>query len=117
MTVSEPSDQPRCYSLACEAIAFPTISMADYEWEHFSWSSRTTNQRSLGRSNLNVSALGLGCMGLSHAYGQPVDRQSGIAAADVTLSPADLHEIEAVLSDVTIAGARYSENLQKLVGR
>lgn len=36
-------------------------------------------QRSLGRSNLNVSAVGLGCMGLSHAYGQPVDRQSGIA--------------------------------------
>jgi aryl-alcohol dehydrogenase-like predicted oxidoreductase len=37
------------------------------------------NQRSLGRSNLNVSAVGLGCMGLSHAYGQPVDKQSGIA--------------------------------------
>ena len=37
------------------------------------------NQRSLGRSSLNVSAVGLGCMGLSHAYGQPVDRQSGIA--------------------------------------
>lgn len=37
------------------------------------------NQRSLGRSTLKVSAVGLGCMGLSHAYGQPVDRQSGIA--------------------------------------
>jgi len=36
-------------------------------------------KRSLGRSSLNLSAIGLGCMGLSHAYGQPVDKQSGIA--------------------------------------
>jgi aryl-alcohol dehydrogenase-like predicted oxidoreductase len=35
--------------------------------------------RNLGRSNLSVSAIGLGCMGLSHAYGQPVDKPSGIA--------------------------------------
>ncbi len=35
--------------------------------------------RTLGTSGLEVSAIGLGCMGLSHAYGQPVDRQSGIA--------------------------------------
>jgi aryl-alcohol dehydrogenase-like predicted oxidoreductase len=40
-----------------------------------------------------------------------------IAAADITLSPDDLREIDDVLSNVTIAGARYSENLQKLVGR
>jgi aryl-alcohol dehydrogenase-like predicted oxidoreductase len=36
-------------------------------------------KRNLGTSGLNVSAIGLGCMGLSHAYGQPVDKQSGIA--------------------------------------
>lgn len=35
--------------------------------------------RKLGNSGLEVSALGLGCMGLSHAYGQPVDKQAGIA--------------------------------------
>jgi aryl-alcohol dehydrogenase-like predicted oxidoreductase len=35
--------------------------------------------RKLGTSGLEVSALGLGCMGLSHAYGQPVDEQAGIA--------------------------------------
>jgi aryl-alcohol dehydrogenase-like predicted oxidoreductase len=34
--------------------------------------------RKLGNSGLEVSALGLGCMGLSHAYGQPVDKQAGI---------------------------------------
>lgn len=28
---------------------------------------------------LEVSAVGLGCMGLSHAYGQPVDEEAGIA--------------------------------------
>jgi aryl-alcohol dehydrogenase-like predicted oxidoreductase len=36
-------------------------------------------KRNLGRSNLSISAIGLGCMGLSHAYGQPVEKQSGIA--------------------------------------
>jgi aryl-alcohol dehydrogenase-like predicted oxidoreductase len=35
--------------------------------------------RILGKSSLNISAIGLGCMGLSHAYGQPVDKSSGIA--------------------------------------
>ena len=37
------------------------------------------NKRNLGRSSLSISAIGLGCMGLSHAYGHPVDKQSGIA--------------------------------------
>ncbi|MDE2262214.1 MAG: aldo/keto reductase [Gammaproteobacteria bacterium] len=36
-------------------------------------------KRRLGRSNLEVSAIGLGCMGLSFAYGQPVEKQRGIA--------------------------------------
>jgi aryl-alcohol dehydrogenase-like predicted oxidoreductase len=36
-------------------------------------------KRNLGRSTLNISAVGLGCMGLSHAYGQPVNKQAGIA--------------------------------------
>ena len=35
--------------------------------------------RRLGNSNLEVSAIGLGCMGLSHGYGQPVEKQQGIA--------------------------------------
>ena len=36
-------------------------------------------KRKLGKSNLEVSAIGLGCMGLSFGYGQPVDKQQGIA--------------------------------------
>jgi aryl-alcohol dehydrogenase-like predicted oxidoreductase len=36
-------------------------------------------RRTLGRNNLEVSALGLGCMGMSFSYGQPMDRQEGIA--------------------------------------
>ncbi|HSZ55550.1 MAG TPA: aldo/keto reductase [Tepidisphaeraceae bacterium] len=36
-------------------------------------------KRKLGKRALEVSAIGLGCMGLSYAYGQPVDRQQGIA--------------------------------------
>ncbi len=38
----------------------------------------TTKTRTLGRG-LEVSALGLGCMGLSVNYGQPMDKQAGIA--------------------------------------
>jgi len=43
--------------------------------------------------------------------------EENIAAADIALSPDDLREIDDVLSNVSIAGARYSENLQKLVSR
>ncbi|MCG7400301.1 aldo/keto reductase [Caballeronia zhejiangensis] len=36
-------------------------------------------KRKLGSNGLEVSALGLGCMGLNHAYGSPVDKDTGIA--------------------------------------
>ncbi len=36
-------------------------------------------RRKLGNSALEVSAIGLGCMGLSASYGQPVEKQQGIA--------------------------------------
>src|SRR5258705_8747082 len=39
----------------------------------------TMQKRKPGKSHLEVSALGLGCMGLSFGYGQPVDKQQGIA--------------------------------------
>jgi aryl-alcohol dehydrogenase-like predicted oxidoreductase len=43
--------------------------------------------------------------------------QENIAAADIMLSSDELREIDAVLSNVTITGARYPEQQQKLVGR
>ena len=36
-------------------------------------------KRRLGKSTLEVSEIGLGCMGLSFAYGQPLEKQQGIA--------------------------------------
>jgi aryl-alcohol dehydrogenase-like predicted oxidoreductase len=38
-------------------------------------------------------------------------------AASVQLSPEDLRELGSVASKITVQGARYPENLQKLVGR
>jgi len=43
--------------------------------------------------------------------------QENCGAASVKLSPDDLHELESVASKITVRGARYPENLQKLVGR
>ena len=43
--------------------------------------------------------------------------QENIGAAAVTLTPADLKEIEAAFAAVTVHGARYPEHLQKRVGR
>jgi hypothetical protein len=36
---------------------------------------------------------------------------------DVTLSAADLRDIQGAVSKVTVQGARYPEHLQALVGR
>jgi len=43
--------------------------------------------------------------------------QENCGAASVELSPEDLCELETVASKITVQGARYPENLQKLVGR
>jgi aryl-alcohol dehydrogenase-like predicted oxidoreductase len=40
-----------------------------------------------------------------------------LGAAEVSLSPGELHEIEQALSHIEVHGARYPEHLQKLVGR
>jgi aryl-alcohol dehydrogenase-like predicted oxidoreductase len=40
-----------------------------------------------------------------------------VAAAAVSLSAGDLHDIERTISKVPVQGARYPEHLQKLVGR
>ena len=43
--------------------------------------------------------------------------EENIGAAKVELTAADLHDIEAAIAKVAIQGARYPEDLQKLVGR
>jgi aryl-alcohol dehydrogenase-like predicted oxidoreductase len=43
--------------------------------------------------------------------------EENIAAVDVQLSSADLHQLETAASEIAVQGARYPEELQKLVGR
>ena len=43
--------------------------------------------------------------------------EENIGAVHVTLSPDDLRELETAASKITLQGARYPEELQKLVGR
>jgi aryl-alcohol dehydrogenase-like predicted oxidoreductase len=43
--------------------------------------------------------------------------EENIAAADVELSPEDLRELDAAASKIAVQGARYPEELQKMVGR
>jgi hypothetical protein len=40
-----------------------------------------------------------------------------IGAASVELTPAELRDIESLLSKITVQEARYPEHLQRLVGR
>jgi len=40
-----------------------------------------------------------------------------LAAADLTLTPDDLHEIDAALAGIAVQGERYPPHLAKLVGR
>jgi aryl-alcohol dehydrogenase-like predicted oxidoreductase len=43
--------------------------------------------------------------------------EENLKAASIDLSETDLKEIESAFSSITVQGARYPENLQKLVGR
>ncbi len=43
--------------------------------------------------------------------------EENIGAADIELSPAELSELQAAVSNLEVQGARYPERLQKLVGR
>src|SRR3984893_13344739 len=43
--------------------------------------------------------------------------EENIGAVSVNLTPDDLRDIESAVSKITVQGARYPENLQKMVGR
>jgi aryl-alcohol dehydrogenase-like predicted oxidoreductase len=43
--------------------------------------------------------------------------EENLGAVHLQLSPDDLHELESIASKIPVQGARYSEELQKLVGR
>ena len=43
--------------------------------------------------------------------------EENMAAVSVNLTPDDLREIDSAASKITVQGARYPENLQKMVGR
>ena len=76
-------------------------------------------KRKLGNSNLEVSAVGLGCMGMSFGYGPPGDKQEMISLirSAVELTSDDLREIDSAVSKITVQGARYPENLERMTGR
>ena len=43
--------------------------------------------------------------------------EENLGAVNVELSPEDLRELEAAASKIAVQGARYPEELQKMVGR
>ena len=43
--------------------------------------------------------------------------EENIGAAEVELTPDDLREIDSAASKITVQGARYPENLERLTGR
>ena len=43
--------------------------------------------------------------------------EENIGAVDVELTPDDLQEIESALSEITVQGARYPEDLARQTGR
>ena len=43
--------------------------------------------------------------------------EENLGAADVDLTPDDLRDIESAASQITVQGARYPENLERLTGR
>src|SRR5215813_8859913 len=43
--------------------------------------------------------------------------QENVGAAQVELGPGDVHEIDSAASKITVQGARYPENLERLTGR
>jgi aryl-alcohol dehydrogenase-like predicted oxidoreductase len=43
--------------------------------------------------------------------------EENISAATVTLTPADLHEIENAAAQITVQGARYPEHIEAMTGR
>ncbi len=43
--------------------------------------------------------------------------QENIGAVSVRLSPAEISDLETAASKIPVQGARYPENLQKMVGR
>ena len=43
--------------------------------------------------------------------------EENLGAANIELSPDDLRELESAVSKIAVVGARYPEELQKMVGR
>jgi len=65
-------------------------------------------KRILGTNGLEVSALGFGCMGISQSYGQPLNRQDGIAiiraAVDAGVTFFDTAEVYGPYANEDVVG-------------
>jgi aryl-alcohol dehydrogenase-like predicted oxidoreductase len=88
--------------------------------------------RKLGNSNLEVSAIGLGCMGVSFGYGPGVDKSEMISLLHKVVEfgttffdtaeaygPFVNEELvgETLPPQIQVYGARYPEELQRMVNR
>ena len=78
-------------------------------------------KRQLGKGGLEVSALGLGCMGMSFSYGPAADKQEMIslirAAVERGITFFDTAEVNRAAAKITVQGARYPEELERMTGR
>lgn len=98
---------------------------------HFTAEARKANQvfvdfvkEVAARKNVTPAQIALACLLARRSWIVPIPGttklhrlEENIGAADVTLTPVDLREIDDAAAKITVQGNRYPAHLQALVGR